>query len=296
MGELPIVPERLGALVRQPIVYRGENVVTLALVDELHRRPDGTAKRNFRANKQHLIRDEDYFSVPYSEWSGLAERTKFVLSATGGHGRKGHMVFLAKSGYLMLVKSFNDELAWQVQRTLVNNYFVAESARALDERQAKVLRDAFLPVFEAARAENIETKTEVKGLRSEFNEFRDETREALNSVVPRKHPTNRTKRRHIRSMQRRDIVNCPCCGTESIIDQFGQPLESLQWDHWYARHRRGIHEVWCVCVKCNQALKEPEFKSRQRAKYETHQQFVRELADDERPDQLLLFDEIKENP
>ncbi len=31
--------------------------------------------------------------------------------------------FLTETGYLMLVKSFTDDLAWSVQRELVNNYF-----------------------------------------------------------------------------------------------------------------------------------------------------------------------------
>jgi hypothetical protein len=35
---------------------------------------------------------------------------------------------LVESGYLMLTKSFNDDLAWQVQRELVNSYFRSRTA------------------------------------------------------------------------------------------------------------------------------------------------------------------------
>lgn len=37
------------------VEYRGQRVVTLAMIDEVHQRPDGTAGRNFRENKSRLI-------------------------------------------------------------------------------------------------------------------------------------------------------------------------------------------------------------------------------------------------
>lgn len=38
-------------------------------------------------------------------------------------GFHGNLTVITESGYLMLVKSFTDDLAWQVQRQLVNTYF-----------------------------------------------------------------------------------------------------------------------------------------------------------------------------
>ena len=45
------------------------------------------------------------------------------------------MYVVTESGYLMLVKSFTDDLAWQVQRQLVNTYFrkSEESSAVKDE-------------------------------------------------------------------------------------------------------------------------------------------------------------------
>ncbi len=122
------------------IVYRDRPVITLRMVDELHERPSGTARRNFNENKKHLIENEDYFVVPYDEWSVLGDRrTNFVRRSDTGQrnpatfsvrnsyaekrGYAGDMIFLTQTGYLMLVKSFNDNLAWLVQRQLVNRYF-----------------------------------------------------------------------------------------------------------------------------------------------------------------------------
>lgn len=41
--------------------YQGKRVVTLKEIDLCHERPEGTARRTFNANKQHLIEGVDYF-------------------------------------------------------------------------------------------------------------------------------------------------------------------------------------------------------------------------------------------
>jgi len=107
----------------QRIVYQDKPVVTLPQIDMLHERPEGTARRNFNLHKDKLIEGEDYFLVPYKEWSnGLVERNS--SDQKGGH--TGPMTMLTESGYLMLVKSFTDDLAWKVQRALVSIYFAAK--------------------------------------------------------------------------------------------------------------------------------------------------------------------------
>lgn len=47
--------------------YHGQRVVTFQDIDRVHERPEGTARRNFNANKQHFIEGEDYFKVPADE-------------------------------------------------------------------------------------------------------------------------------------------------------------------------------------------------------------------------------------
>lgn len=96
--------------------YNGQRVVTLKDIDSCHGRPDGTAGRNFRQNKQHLVENEDYFSI---ELTTDEIRRQFGVSKNAGRT----MYAITESGYLMLVKSFTDALAWQVQRQLVNSYF-----------------------------------------------------------------------------------------------------------------------------------------------------------------------------
>lgn len=95
--------------------YNGQRVVTFKDIDAVHGRPDGTAHRNFKANRNRFIEGIDYFRRNSSE-----AQNEFGVTAPNG------LVLMTESGYLMLAKSFTDDLAWQVQRELVNFYFRAK--------------------------------------------------------------------------------------------------------------------------------------------------------------------------
>lgn len=107
--------------------YQGQRVVTLKEIDTVHERPEGTAGRNFNTNKKHFIMGTDYFHLTYEE----ARSTNFV-ERPNSQG----LTLITESGYLMLVKSFTDDLAWAVQRQLVNTYFRAAAANRTPARTA----------------------------------------------------------------------------------------------------------------------------------------------------------------
>ncbi|MSS77362.1 ORF6N domain-containing protein [Anaerococcus sp. AGMB00486] len=96
-------------------LYNNQPVVTFKDIDLVHERVSGTARRNFYKNQKHFIENEDYYLVTVEN----AKCTKFVHSNIPPKGQ----YFFTESGYLMLVKSFTDDLAWEVQRQLVNCYF-----------------------------------------------------------------------------------------------------------------------------------------------------------------------------
>lgn len=99
--------------------WNGQRVVTLADIDRVHERPDGTAKKNFQNNKKHFLLDVDYFEITRKEL-----REKFSPNSEPLKGNPNIKSYLfTESGYLLLVKSFTDDLAWKVQRELVNSYF-----------------------------------------------------------------------------------------------------------------------------------------------------------------------------
>lgn len=116
MNEITIYTQAQPLAVKE---YRGERVITFKDMDTLHQRPEGTARRNFNANRGRFIEGEDYYKITADEF-----RTAF-----GGMDARQRIdvTLITKMGYLMLVKSFTDDLAWMVQRQLVRSYFEAHT-------------------------------------------------------------------------------------------------------------------------------------------------------------------------
>jgi hypothetical protein len=93
--------------------FRGNRVVTFKEIDALHQRPDGSASRNFKEHRNRFIEGEDYFIITKS----LKDEIRPLEIPNRG------ITVLTESGYLMIVKSFTDDLSWEVQRQLVKTYF-----------------------------------------------------------------------------------------------------------------------------------------------------------------------------
>lgn len=110
--------------------YQGKRVVTLKDIDLCHNRPDGTASRNFKANRQHFVEREDFFIVKPSD----IQKDEIRPSEINNRGT----TLITESGYLMLVKSFTDDLAWDVQRQLVNTYFRVQNKTDSDSDTLKL--------------------------------------------------------------------------------------------------------------------------------------------------------------
>lgn len=91
--------------------WRGQRVVTFKDVDRVHQRADGTARKRFHDNRKRFVENEDFFVI-----KPMSEKRTLKIPPKG-------LTVLTEMGYLMLVKSFTDDLAWKVQRALVTNYF-----------------------------------------------------------------------------------------------------------------------------------------------------------------------------
>lgn len=115
--------------------YRGKRVVTLKEIDQCHGRPDGTARKRFNDNKAHFIEGVDYYIV--NQPSEI--RTLGITRPQGGVSKT--VTLITESGYLMLVKSFTDDLAWDVQRQLVNSYFKVEKSKADDALKIQIQQE-----------------------------------------------------------------------------------------------------------------------------------------------------------
>ncbi len=98
--------------------FNGQRVVTFKDIDTVHDRAEGTARKRFNENKKHFVEGVDFFKITPSEFrTAIGEMNK---------RQQNDITLITETGYLMLVKSFTDELAWDVQRALVNGYFRAE--------------------------------------------------------------------------------------------------------------------------------------------------------------------------
>jgi hypothetical protein len=141
-----------------PVIdYQGVRVVTLAMVDQLHKRKDGTAGRNIREHHHRLIEGEDYYKVCSDE----IRRCKLldISSKT-----TKDIIFLTESGYLLLSKSLTNNRAWLVQRRLVNAYFAhGDRSRLADAGRC---RQGLLPLD--LQVESLQTKVLAMAPKAEF--------------------------------------------------------------------------------------------------------------------------------
>lgn len=105
--------------------FKGQRVVTFRDIDQVHERPEGTARKRFNDNKDRFVIGEDFIVRNSDE----AKEEYGVIAPNG-------LVLITEQGYLMLVKSFTDDLAWKVQRDLVNTYFrVRKPMSAIEQLQ-----------------------------------------------------------------------------------------------------------------------------------------------------------------
>ena len=75
----------------QVIEYMGQRVATLAQIDEVHARPEGTARRTFNDHKHRLVEGEDFFV------RNTYEAREMGFTAPNG------IVLISEQGYTMLV-------------------------------------------------------------------------------------------------------------------------------------------------------------------------------------------------
>ena len=157
--------------------FNGQRVVTFKDVDMLHERVDGTAKSNFYENKKHFIENEDYFIISKS--------LKYEIPTLEIPNRG--ITVLTESGYLMLVKSLQDDLAWKVQRELVNNYFrVKEVVQALNTSELSPELQMFNQIFKAIANNELEQKrlnAKIKEVKEEAKEVKEEIKGIREAVT-----------------------------------------------------------------------------------------------------------------
>lgn len=74
-----------------------------------------------------------------------------------------------------------------------------------------------------------------------------------------------TRRKHLHALRYYSGV-CPCCGRVHILDDQGNPVPSLEWDHIRSPADVHVDEVWPVCRECNaRRSRDRDFRDRTNA-------------------------------
>lgn len=160
--------------------YHGKRVLTFKDIDTLHQRSEGTAGRNFAVNKVHFIEGTDFFKLSFEE----CRSTNFV-ERPNPQG----LTLITESGYLMLVKSFHDDLAWEVQRKLVNGYFRIQTVQEQFADLSPELRLLInLEISQKQQAKELaEVKQEMQDIRDAValhpDQWREETRRLISKIA-----------------------------------------------------------------------------------------------------------------
>ena len=149
--------------------WNNERVITAWDIAKLHEREVREVTQNFNYVKEKLILNEDYFLVPRNKIS----ESKILIQDFIPNNVKEIPIF-TESGYLMLVKSFKDDLSWKIQRVLVNNYF-----------KMKQLKEEIVKGYEPTEYEKDLLKLEkAKLLKDVRDSVRiDSYKDILNSII-----------------------------------------------------------------------------------------------------------------
>jgi len=161
--------------------FKGQRVVTFKDIDLVHERPEGTAGRNFRENKERFVDGEDYFFVKPGDFQ-TDEIRRSEINNAGTY-------LITEQGYLMLVKSFTDDLAWEVQRQLVNSYFrtshnTSTSLQVLQGMLDQLIRqDAEIRQVSAQSQQAIDTTQNIKDtIVGVYDDWRDWVRQTVSKI------------------------------------------------------------------------------------------------------------------
>ena len=123
--------------------YKNQRVVTSYDIANLHERNIKRVNEQFKNNRDKLIENEDYFIVKRDKISKSIISTLEKLPPN-----MKELVLFTESGYLMLVKTFNDDLSWKIQRMLIKSYFRVKELQQNEFKVPKTFKEALLLAVE----------------------------------------------------------------------------------------------------------------------------------------------------
>lgn len=117
--------------------YNGERVITSYDIAKLHGRDVKRINENFKNNIEKFVENEDYFMVKREY---IIKSIKTTLENNAPNLKE--IILFTETGYLLLTKTFNDELSWKIQRELVKAYFKLKELKDKVESGELEIRNA----------------------------------------------------------------------------------------------------------------------------------------------------------
>lgn len=117
--------------------YKKERVITAWDIAKVHGREVKRINEIFKNNIDKFILKEDYFFLTPNEFSESFKTAQDFIP-----NNVKEIPLFTESGYLMLVKTFTDDLSWDIQRQLVKGYF------KLKELKTSIDKDKRLEIME----------------------------------------------------------------------------------------------------------------------------------------------------
>jgi hypothetical protein len=126
--------------------FQNQRVVTFDEIDQVHERPSGTARRNFNTNKNRFIEGVDYFLFKGEKGREALLQANYTKFVELPKSKNFAYYLITETGYMMLVKSFTDDLSWTVQRELVNSYFKIKELKEKQKNNLPITQQDFSSV------------------------------------------------------------------------------------------------------------------------------------------------------
>ena len=123
--------------------FKEQRVLTIWDIAKLHERKPREITQNLKYIKDKMILGEDYFLIPKDKIS----ESKILIQDFIPNNVKIIPLF-TESGYLMLVKTFNDDLSWKIQRMLIKSYFKIKELQQNEFKVPKTFKEALLLAVE----------------------------------------------------------------------------------------------------------------------------------------------------
>lgn len=261
----------------EPLIYKGEKVLTFEQIDEIHGRTPGTAKGAFHRRRGRIHEDHDYFRVTAEDFSGI----KFIPEKN-----PRDRIVLTEWGYHLVIRTFNDELSWEIYRIVLRGYFKSKHLQTNEDLKTYI--DSRIEEKEKSFLQIVKIRIVDPILEAMHRQF-SETKAMVSEVQHRKEPTAATQDELLQVLLGSAYDGkCPCCMRTRILDQDGNAMDSLNFDHWYRITRNAPWEMWPVCDKCNLDLRDQRFHESHETYFKSFQRRREEMLEGRKP--TLPFD------